>query len=226
MPKTKPTAKIFNAQLERMPGRLGWTIVRIPFDAAKLWGKRGHAKVKGEINGFEFSTSLFPTRSGQHFMLVNKKMQKGARVQPGVSARFSLRLDASTRPIPRSAELDRVLKQSKQLMKFYESLSKSQRKYIALWAEEPKSPDARRRRAEQMAERMMATMEAERELPPVLRIALNENPNAHEGWMRMTPIQRRSQLLGIFYYRDPESRARRIQKALEKMLAHADKNRA
>src|SRR6266446_1815358 len=50
----KPTAKKFSATLERMPGRLGWTIVRVPFDVARLWGSRGALRVRGEMNGFEF----------------------------------------------------------------------------------------------------------------------------------------------------------------------------
>jgi uncharacterized protein YdeI (YjbR/CyaY-like superfamily) len=58
-------------------------------------------------------------------------------------------------------------------------------------------------------------MEAERELPPLVRTALDQNPTARDGWRRMTPIQRRGQLMGVFYYRTPEARARRLQKALE-----------
>ena len=66
-----------------MRSRLNWVIVHIPFDAAKCWGLRGQIKVKGEINGFAFRTSLFPTREGWHFLLVNKRMQKGARAFGG-----------------------------------------------------------------------------------------------------------------------------------------------
>jgi len=39
----------------------------------------------------------------------------------------------------------------------------------------------------------------------------------------MTPLQRRHQLLGIFYYRNPESRDRRIAKMLEEALARTDR---
>lgn len=221
---SKSQTKSFAATLERMPGNLGWTIVRIPFDVGKLWGKRGNVRVAGEINEFTFSTSLFPSGNGRHFMLVNKKMQRGARVQPGVSARFTLQRDTAKRTVPPSAELEKTFKQSKLLKRFFESLSNSYRKYITEWVEEPKSAEARRRRADQIAERMMATMEAERELPPVMEIALRENPMAREGWERMTRIQRRSELMGIFYYRDPESRARRIQKALEAAAKRASQD--
>jgi len=77
-PKPKPVAKSFKAALERMPSNLGWVIARIPLDVPKVWGTRGMLKVKGQINGFAFRTSLFPTGKGYHYLLVNKRMQAGA----------------------------------------------------------------------------------------------------------------------------------------------------
>src|SRR5579864_2998072 len=141
----KNRQKTFSATLERMPSKLGWTIIRVPFDIASVWGKHGNVRVKGVINSFAFSTSLFPTRNGTHFMLVSKKMQKGGRVQPGVSARFALQPDKAKRGVARSPELERVFKQSKRLTKFYESFSPGMRKYIAAWVQEPKSQEARER---------------------------------------------------------------------------------
>jgi len=58
-------------------------------------------------------------------------------------------------------------------------------------------------------------MEAERDLPPLIKQAFAENPKAYAGWKTMTPLARRSQLLAVFYYRNPDSRARRLQKALD-----------
>ncbi len=59
--KPTPAAKRFEARLERLRSRLNWVVIRVPFDAAGVWGLRGQIKVKGEINGFAFRTSLFPT---------------------------------------------------------------------------------------------------------------------------------------------------------------------
>jgi len=223
VPASPPTAKTFNAVLERSGDRLNWTIIRIPFDAAKLWGKRGQLRVKGEINGFPFRSALFPTGQGTHVLMVNKKMQAGGKVVPGSKAKFRLEPDIESREFKPSQELERIFRQSKQLRKYFDSLSYSMRRYIAAWIEEGKHAETRRRRAEQMAERLLATMEAERELPPVLQVALQHNPKARTGWDLMPPGHRRSHLLSIFYYRDPESRARRIAKAVEEMVAYAEK---
>jgi uncharacterized protein YdeI (YjbR/CyaY-like superfamily) len=222
----KAVSRTFEAVLERTGDRLHWTIIRVPLDVAKVWGKRGQPKVKGEINDYAFRTSLFPTGKGYHFMMVNKKMQAGGKTAVGMKARFRLEPDTAKREITTPGELLRALRQSKALVKFYESLSYSMRNEICKWVQEGKHKETRERRAEQMAERLMLTMEAERELPPVLELALRQNPKARLGWERMPPSHRRFHLLGIFGYRNPESRARRIAKAMEEMIMYAEKGGA
>src|SRR6266853_1559261 len=73
--------------------------------------------------------------------------------------------------------------------------------------------------AKRVAEQLLSTMEAELDLPPILKLAFARDPRAYQGWQSMTPIQRRYYLLGIFYCRTPESRDRRIAKMLEDALA-------
>jgi uncharacterized protein YdeI (YjbR/CyaY-like superfamily) len=113
------------------------------------------------------------------------------------------------------------LKQSKALEKFYQSLNYSTRREIARWIGGGKQSETRRRRSEQLAERLLLTMEAERELPPLLQTALARHPKAREGWERMPPSHRRAHLMGIFGYQNPESRARRLAKAMEEMVEYA-----
>jgi uncharacterized protein YdeI (YjbR/CyaY-like superfamily) len=140
-----------------------------------------------------------------------------------VKARFRLEPDVSPRKFAPPAELLRELRQSKRLQKYHDALSPSTRNEIAKWVSEGKQSETRQRRAQQLAERLMLTMEAERELPPVLQVALQQNPIARTGWERMTPSCRRAHLLAIFHYRDPESRARRVAKAVEAMVEQAEK---
>jgi len=65
---------------------------------------------------------------------------------------------------------------------------------------------------------MMLAMEGEHTLPPILQVAFRRTPRAQAAWEAMTPVQRRAQLLGIFYYQSPEARERRTQKAVEEAL--------
>ncbi len=208
--------KTFSATLERWSANnLGWTIIWIPFDVAKAWGSRGHLRVKGDINGFEFRTALLPTRAGRHFMIINKQMQKGGKVRPGIAARFRLEADAAQRPVPAVPEFEKLVRSSRQLKKFYESLTPSMRTDIARFIGAAKQPATRLRRSERMAERLMETMEAERELPPLIKQALARDPEAAKAWEQLSASHRRRHLLAIFHYRDPESRLRRLARTFE-----------
>ncbi len=224
-PKAKPTpaAQRFEARLERMRSRLNWVIIHMPFDAAKAWGLRGQIKVKGEVNGFRFRTSLFPTREGRHILLVNKRMQKGARAAEGSVARFQIELDREERTVEIPGELKHILREDRSLQRWYDELNYSTRSDIDKWITEPKSGEARMRRAQQIAERLLNVMEAERELPPVLQVAFARHPRAREGWDEMSPSRRRGHLFGNFYYRTPDAQARRIDKMLDDAIAIAEK---
>ena len=57
----------------------------------------------------------------------------------------------------------------------------------------------------------------------MLKAAFARDPRAYAGWLGMSPAIRRGHLLGIFYYRTPEARDRRIAKMLEEAAARAEK---
>src|SRR5262249_57633171 len=128
MPSPKPVVKTFQALLEKSANNLGWTIIRVPLDVAKVWGVRGQLKVKGEINGFPFRTSLFPSGKGYHTLLVNKKMQRGGNARLGMTARFRLEPDTAPREVALPKELLDALDESRRLRKYYESLNYSHRR--------------------------------------------------------------------------------------------------
>jgi uncharacterized protein YdeI (YjbR/CyaY-like superfamily) len=216
MPKSP--VKCFRATLEPDGTNLKWTIIHIPLDVEKLWGSRGMLKVKGEINRFAFRTSLFPTGKGGHTLLINKRMQAGAKAVIGTTAQFRLEPDTEKRTVTVPTELKRILAEDRAFRRWFEKLNYSTQKWVADWITNVKSADARVRRAEQVAEQLLSTMEAEQELPPALQRVLPSGSLAREGWDRMSQTQRRGHLLAIFYYRKPESRTRRM----EKMLADAE----
>ena len=222
-PQPKLVKKSFEATLERLRSNLGWVIVWIPFQVQKVWGTRGRFRVKGDINGFAFRTSLFPTRKGEHFLLVNKKMQAGGRVVEGASAEFLLEPDVEERIVAIPAEFKNILAEDRAFRRWFDGLNYSIRKWLSDWVEQPKSAASRVRRAEQVAEQLLSTMEAERELPPALKLAFTRDPRALEGWNLMSPSHRRGQLIAIFYYRSPEARARRLEKVVEEAIALAEK---
>lgn len=221
---SKSTAKSFRALLEPDGTQLRWVIARVPFDMTKTWPVRNGRRVRGDIEGFAFRTSLFPDPRGSgHLLLVNKKMQSGAKARPGDKVRITLEPDLEERPTELPAELVSELKSDRQLRRWFERLSPSRRREIGKWAGEPKSPESRRKRAAKIAERRLLAMEGEQEPPPILRVAFQRNPRAEAGWNALTPTQRRNHLLGIFYYECVEARERRANKAIEAALEAAEK---
>jgi uncharacterized protein YdeI (YjbR/CyaY-like superfamily) len=222
---TESASRIFRATLERIDSPLKWVMVRVPFDAAKVWGKRGQVKVKGEINGFAFRTSLFPDGKGGHRLLVNKLMQRGAKTAPGMAARFVLEPDRAPRVVTVPAELKRAMAEDRSLQLWFNRLNHSVRNEFCKIIVQAKSTEARLRRAERMAECLLSTMEAERELPPAFQNALAQNSLAWEGWQVMSPARRRSHLLGIFYCQGAEARARRIEKTIADAVLFAEKKK-
>jgi uncharacterized protein YdeI (YjbR/CyaY-like superfamily) len=222
-----PSRKSFDALLEPDGTRLRWVIARIPFDIAKAWPERRGVRVRGEIEGFGFRTSLFGDPRGEgHILLVNKKMQAGAKARVGAKVRISLEPDMEERPTLMPPELARALKGDRRLRPWFDRLSPSMRREIGKWVDEPKGAESREKRAGKMAERLLQALEGETELPPVLRAALQREPLARKGWEAMTPVQRRNHLLGIFYYETADARERRADKAVEEALRVAKKGRS
>jgi hypothetical protein len=212
-------AKRFQAVLEKGSRALGWTIARVPFTLAELQAAAGkpmvRLRVRGTVNGFSFRTSLFPDARGGFHLLVNRKMQAGAGVGLGDAAEFHLQPDLDPREAELPDELAELLDDEPGLHEWYSELTEYMRREIGKWVMEPKSEATRMRRTEQMAERLLATMEGERELPPVIEAAFRANPRASAGWARMTATQRRGELLAVFYYQTPEARQKRVEKLVE-----------
>jgi len=210
VPDDKP--QHFRATLEKGDRALGWTIVRIPFDPASVWKQMIRLRVQGTLEDHAFRTSLFPDQRGGFYILVNKTAQTATGCHAGSTAAFTLAPDLAPREASLPDELAVLLDDEPGLMKWYESLTEYTRREIGKWIDAVKSDAARIRRAEQMAERLLATMEAEIELPPLIQQAFRARPKAQKGWLKMTEAQRRNGLMAVFYYQTPEARQKRLAK--------------
>jgi len=214
-------AKRFKAVLERLGDGLGWTIARVPFEPSEVWKGMVRLRVRGTVGSargkeFAFRTSLFPvTGGGGYSLLVNKAMQLGGDVRLGEMAEFTLEPDLEAREAELPDELAALLDDEPGLRDWYDELSEYTRREIGKWCAGVKSDEARMRRAEQMAERLLGAMEGEKELPPVIAAAFRRRPKAKAGWEKMTVAQRRNELMAVYYYQTPEAREKRVGKLCE-----------
>lgn len=219
-------AKTLEVVLERHKIGLPFVVARV--DAAalrKAWPGWADRRVKGEINGVALQTTLFPANEGADLVLVvNRKLQAAAKVGPGDRVRLQLEPDTqSAAPMPK--ELVETLKGERALRQWFEKLAPSMRKGAANYVDQGKSAATRQKRAEQMAEMLMLTMEGEHELPPILRAAFERAPGAAAGWQAMTPLQRRNHLLGVFYVQTVGGRERRAEQTVQDALRVAERQR-
>jgi uncharacterized protein YdeI (YjbR/CyaY-like superfamily) len=214
--------KTFTALLEPDGTALNWTIARIPFDVGKVWPGRKGRRVRGEIEGFAFRTTLvsYPRGKGA-VLIVNRKMRAAVRARSGDKVRIWLEPDLEEREIKLPAELERELNSDRKLRKWFDAMSDAMRREAGKWVDEPKGAESRQKRAAKLAERLMQAMEGEKNPPPVLRLLFQRQPGAREAWEGLTPIQRRNHLLGIFYYETPEARGRRAEKAIGEAMRKA-----
>ena len=223
----KPAStRTFRATLEQGSLALGWVIARVPFDPATAWPKMIRQRVRGAINEFPFRTSLFADPRGGFYLLVNRMMQKNANAHLGDTANFQLEPDLEDRPAELPDELAVLLDDEAGLRAWYDSLTEYTRREIGKWVNGVKTDASRMKRAEQMAERLLATMEAELELPPLIAAAFRRNARAKAAWEKLTPLQRRAQLMAVFYYQTPEARERRIEKIITMLLENSEKRRS
>lgn len=213
---SKSQAKTFRALVEPFNGNgVHWLIAHVPFNVKERWGTRGALSVQVLVNGIEYRTALLPTGAGEHYFIVNKKVQKAALIRAGSIAQFTIAPDTTPRILSLPPELERALNEDRAVRKWFDGFSYSARKWFVNRVANAKSPATRRSRAERIAEQLLEAMEAEQELPPIMRLVFSRHPGAERGWRELTENQRRGHLFGIFQFRDPQSRIRRIEKMIE-----------
>jgi uncharacterized protein YdeI (YjbR/CyaY-like superfamily) len=211
--------------LEPLQTGLGWVVARIPFDIAKTWPVRRGNRVRGEIAGFVFRSSLMAyAGGGGHFLPVNKKMQAAAKAVVGSRVRIRLEPDLEARVAVIPEELTKALKEDKRLLRWFDGLNEYTRRAICALVSEAKNAETREKQAARMAEWLLQTLEGEtdpKDPPPILKAAFQRQSQARVGWDRMTPARRRNHLLGIFHLQTGEARERRAARAVEDALAVA-----
>jgi uncharacterized protein YdeI (YjbR/CyaY-like superfamily) len=211
-------AKSFRVVLERMGDGPYWIAARLPLDLKKAWPEWRNRRVCGAINDFAFQTSLLPTKEQRYILIVNKKMQIGAKAGPGDKVQLWIEPDLSERAYVEPKELTRVLRADRQLRKSFDAMSSSMRKGFASLVDQAKGVQTRKQRAERLAEALMQAIEGEQVAPPILRAAFLRQPLAERGWNAMTPKQRRSHLLAIFFPGTIAAQTKRAASTIEQCL--------
>jgi uncharacterized protein YdeI (YjbR/CyaY-like superfamily) len=210
----------FQAELETAAGPVAtWTIVYMPFDVRAEFGSGGIVRVLGTINGFEFNSSIFPSKSGRHFLMVNKKMLKGARAsEAGEVVNITLELDSAPKKVTVPANLRAAINRNAEARKCFDEMPPSSQRYRVEMVTDAKSAAVRERKTEELVESLAEMGRALRQPPEFMQRALAKNAVARAKYMKLSKSHLFHFLAYILQAKSQATRDRRTAKMVAMLL--------
>jgi len=93
-------------QLEKIPGKGGWTYVRLPGVSSSYRGKFGTVKVSGTVDDYELiNYGLMPIRDGGLFLPIKAEIRKKTGKKEGDKVHVTLYADAENLPMATPEDL-------------------------------------------------------------------------------------------------------------------------
>ncbi len=209
----------FRTELELYQGSHGlWLVAHMPFDARAEFGSGGIIRVKGTVNGFPFHSSIFPHRSGRHFLMVNKKMRVGAKVsEPGDMIEVELQVDRAPKTVKLPPALRKAIDANPTAKKFFDSLPPSSQRYRADMVNDVKTAAGKTRKIAAIVKHMADTGAAMAKTPEFIRKAVAKSAVAHARWLKLAASHKKVALIYIMDAKTQATRERRAEK-LTKVL--------
>lgn len=119
-------------KLEKFPGKGGWTFVRIPEVNPNKKAYFGLVKIRGSIDGFEIRKyHLMPMKAGGLFLPINAEIRKAIKKGEGDHVHVILYPDSEPLKVPEEMLL--CLQDEPAALKFFNSLSESERRFYIKW---------------------------------------------------------------------------------------------
>ncbi|MCU1285981.1 MAG: hypothetical protein JWO13_2331 [Acidobacteriales bacterium] len=201
-------------------GAIGnWIIAYMPFDARTEFGKGGIVRVHGTINGFPFATSIFPTRGGRHFIMVNKKMQKGAGVsEPGEVVEFTMEAEAAPKKVVVPADLRKALAKNADAQKCFDELPPGSQRYRVEFVTDAQSAERRAKRVAELTLELAELGRAFQKTPDFMQSAFAKSPAARALYEKMSKSHKGECLVYILNAKSQATRDRRVAKVISKLL--------
>lgn len=141
-------------KLEKFPGKGGWTFARIPEVLQDKNKPFGWVKVRGFIDGVEIRKyHLMPMGDGNLFLAVKAEIRKKIGKKEGDIVHVVLYQDTEPLEIPK--EMLDCLRDEPKALRFFNSLSESERKFYIDWVYSAKRENTRVDRLARSVDRLM-----------------------------------------------------------------------
>ncbi len=143
--------------LHKYPGKGGWTYASITEIAMEKRGPRAWMRVKGTIDGFEISKyNLAPMKDGSLFLPLRVEIRKKINKYEGDRVHITLYPDADPLEIP--GEFILCLEDEPKALKFFNSISDSEKRLYILWIYGAKKEETRAARIAKAIDKLSAGM--------------------------------------------------------------------
>src|ERR1051325_5291433 len=204
----------FDTELVVIEGSHGmWICAHMPFDARTEFGSGGIIRVQGAINGFPFHSSIFPHRSGHHYLIVNKKMRVGAQAQePGDRVEITLEMDRAPKSVKLPPALRKAIDANPAAKKFFDSMPPSSQRYRADMVNDVKTAAGKQRKIAAIVKHMADTGKGLEKTPDFVKKALSKSQVAQARWQKLAKSHRMVAMIYIMDGKTQTTRERRAEK--------------
>jgi hypothetical protein len=146
--------------LEKYPGKGGWTYAQIPEALPQKENPFGWVKIKGNIDGFEFSKyHLMPMGNGKLFLPVKAEIRKKIKKEAGDTVHIVLFIDQDPLEIPE--EFRDCLNDEPLALSFFNALPQRQQEQYVKWIYATKSPEIKIQRLAHAINRLLQSLPCE-----------------------------------------------------------------
>jgi hypothetical protein len=145
----------FKAKLEKADDGMDTAYISIPFDVQKMYGSKGHVKVKATFNGHAYRGILANMGTGCHVIGVRKDIRKAIGKNIGDIVSVTIEPDLEERVVDIPDDLAQALGKNKHAKDFFDSLSYTNRKEYAVWISSAKKQETRDKRLTEAIQKLL-----------------------------------------------------------------------
>jgi bifunctional DNA-binding transcriptional regulator/antitoxin component of YhaV-PrlF toxin-antitoxin module len=136
----------FKTRLVRPEGVGTWTFAPVPMDIPDRSQLKARMRVKGEIDGVPYRSSLMPAGGGELFVVVPKPLRDKIGKKSGDVVTMTLQLDSAHFILNVPNDLARALAKNPKAKAWFEKIAPSHRKAYVQWIEQAKKKETRQTR--------------------------------------------------------------------------------